>query len=294
MARAKKRPHLSLYEHEDDESTTTTVHQISGDWRRRRINSRPARIVRPSPPSNQQQPVAQDTPNDLFDPASYQDVLPVEITDQIEGITVVAKEKARRYESSDVPLKTFLPYRDEYLDDMLFCEGRGLYMHSKTCPRPCCSNQAEVRCKDCFGRELLCGGCMVTEHTRHPLHRVESWTGTQFVRNTLTALGLRLQLGHRLGEPCQNHSEARELMVIDVNGIHELKVAFCGCRPVEEYRQLLQLRWWPATPLLPRTAFTFNLLRQFHYQNLQGNITAFDFYRSLEFLTDGRLSSAIP
>lgn len=113
-----------------------------------------------------------------------------------------------------------------------------------------------------------------------------------FVRVTLAGLGLWLQLGHRVGGLCHNRSEERDLTVLHTNGHHELKVCFCHCQTVEEYQQLLRMRWWPATPLAPRSAFTFNVLRQWHYQNLQGNISAFDFYRSLEFLTDGTLSTA--
>ena len=79
------------------------------------------------------------------------------------------------------------------------------------------------------------------------------------------------------------------------NGIHQVKVNFCGCRLGFELRtQLLRFGWWPATPLNPRSAASFTVLRQFQYLNLQGNITAYDFYRGLEFQTDGRLSTDLP
>lgn len=58
--------------------------------------------------------------------------------------------------------------------------------------------------------------------------------------------------------------------------------------------QLLRIGWWPATPLDPQTVATFEVLRQFQIQNLQGNLTAYDFYRALELQTDGNLRAALP
>lgn len=205
----------------------------------------------------------------------------------------------------DAPLKTFLPYRDSYLDEMLTCEGRGVYIDDDVCPL-CKEGAPEIRCRDCFGGALICRDCILKTHAARPLHRIQvcsflcttttlmsitqRWDDKQFVRAALSELGLRIQLGHRHGEPCQLQSEERELTIIDCNGLHEVKVVFCHCQALADYRQLLRVCWWPATPIQPRTAFTFNVLRQFHYQNLQGNITAFDFYRSLEFITDGTLT----
>ena len=70
---------------------------------------------------------------------------------------------------------------------------------------------------------------------------------------------------------------------------------FCGCQlGLEDRQQLLQRQWFPASPLIPRTAFTFNLLRLFQLLNLQGGITTYEFYRSLELITDIRLSANLP
>lgn len=115
-----------------------------------------------------------------------------------------------------------------------------------------------------------------------------------FNRTSLLELGLVIQLGHRIGEPCAN-AQLRKLTVLDTNGLHTVAVRFCDCQLEHPHRrQLMRVRWWPATPSDPQTVFTFNLLREFQYQNLQGHITAYDFYQSLEFLTDGRLSVDTP
>ncbi|KAJ8690141.1 hypothetical protein PTI98_011599 [Pleurotus ostreatus] len=50
---------------------------------------------------------------------------------------------------------------------------------------------------------------------------------------------------------------------------------------------LLEVGWWPSSPLEPQTATTFPLLRLFHNLNLQGCLPATDFYRSLEQLHNG-------
>ena len=87
------------------------------------------------------------------------------------------------------------------------------------------------------------------------------------------------------------------------NGVHKVNVNFCHCQPGFEHRQqLLAVAWYPATPLDPETCATFEVMRQFHTLNLQGNLTAYDFYQTLELLTDGwgkerlpvRASCAIP
>ena len=110
----------------------------------------------------------------------------------------------------------------------------------------------------------------------------------------MTELGLVVRLGHALGTTCANPT-SRNLTVLDSNGVHAIAVEFCDCQSNLPHRkQLLEMRWFPATPIDPRTAFTFNLLRQFQYFNLQGGITSYEFYRALEFITDGRLSANLP
>jgi hypothetical protein len=65
----------------------------------------------------------------------------------------------------------------------------------------------------------------------------------------------------------------RGLTVVEDNGFHEMKVNFCACpRPDDtsptHWEQLLQVRLFPATWVQPETAFTFNVMRQFHVHSL--------------------------
>ncbi|KAJ7818572.1 hypothetical protein B0H14DRAFT_3473649 [Mycena olivaceomarginata] len=45
-------------------------------------------------------------------------------------------------------------------------------------------------------------------HQRLPFHHIERWDGQCFERCTLKSLGIRIQLGHRLGEKCPNPAPA--------------------------------------------------------------------------------------
>lgn len=217
--------------------------------------------------------------------------------------------RAYKIQRQDTPLKIFIQYRDEYLDSLLRRDGRGIYRLDETCSH-CETGKCEIRCKECFGGELVCTECTLHSHRLLPLHQIEvcakslfrlsayqyqqRWDGTSFQHESLMELGLTIQLRHRVGQMCPNQIH-RKLTVIHSNGFHKVLVSFCECNPkVPRRQQLLERGWWPATPLDPQTVATFEVLRQFQYQNLQGNLTAYDFYHALEMQTDGRLSIAIP
>lgn len=117
----------------------------------------------------------------------------------------------------------------------------------------------------------------------------QEWTGTFFQKARLSALGLRVQLGHDVGATCPHpHLGAKDFIVIHLNGIHQVSVNFCGCYPhPEHWRQLVRFGWYPATPLNPQTCASLETLRLFQTMNLQGKISAYDFYQALVRLTDG-------
>lgn len=78
--------------------------------------------------------------------------------------------------------------------------------------------------------------------------------------------------------------------MIDHNGQHNLAIAFCGCDQAAaagcSYEQLLRRQLFPATHTDPNTAFTFRMLEHYHIQSLQGKISMFDYYESIERMTD--------
>lgn len=102
-------------------------------------------------------------------------------------------------------------------------------------------------------------------------------------------LGLRVQLGHPVGQRCilPQQVSKDEFVLIDTNGIHELGLDFCGCETSNSHvRQLLRHGWFPSTATDPRTAATFRLLRHFQILSFESKASAYEFYHSLVRLTD--------
>jgi hypothetical protein len=94
-------------------------------------------------------------------------------------------------------------------------------------------------------------------------------------------------MGHE-GDPCPypDHS-IKNFTVVDVSGIHAITLRFCGyVGALHPRNQLLAASWFPASLDRPQTAFTFDVLDTFQLLNLQGKISAFDFYYSLDHKTD--------
>lgn len=107
---------------------------------------------------------------------------------------------------------------------------------------------------------------------------------------SLKELGLRIQLGHRVGEKCVNpdRSTEDEFVVLDHGGIHTVCLDFCGCgkHTQSHTTQLLRVGWFPASVKNPRTAATFRLLSTFELLSYESKISTFEFYQALARLTD--------
>ncbi|KAJ7826688.1 hypothetical protein B0H14DRAFT_2290289, partial [Mycena olivaceomarginata] len=108
--------------------------------------------------------------------------------------------------------------------------------------------------------------CFIEEHTHSPFHWAEVWDTTRgfFVRHDISKLDHVIQLGHQ-GETCPSPSPVRLFTVIESNGLHSTKLAFCGCReqPPDKIGQLMRARLFPATTRDPHSAFTISMLKQF-------------------------------
>ena len=82
----------------------------------------------------------------------------------------------------------------------------------------------------------------------------QEWKNGFFQWTTLQKLGLRVQLEHAPGVLCPFWTHGhKDFVIIDISGIHTIEVDFCGCdaalaTPCE---QLLEVGWWPSTPLEP-------------------------------------------
>lgn len=100
-----------------------------------------------------------------------------------------------------------------------------------------------------------------------------------------------LQLGHRPGQYCPAPTIGpRNFVVIHTNGLHPVTVQYCQCAQLQTagsvVQQLLRYELYPATLEDPSTCCTFRLMETFHMLTLQGKITAYDYYISLQKLTN--------
>lgn len=117
----------------------------------------------------------------------------------------------------------------------------------------------------------------------------QHWTGNFFAKTSLRDIGLVVYLGHN-GCQCPTSVKKRKLSVCDTSGFHEVNMVFCGCYHanigfVHEWKQLMRLRWYPATCTRPNTVFTFRVLDFFHELTLQGKLNLYDFHETLDRIT---------
>lgn len=88
------------------------------------------------------------------------------------------------------------------------------------------------------------------------------------------------------------------MTIIHTNGLHRVRAAFCGCSHdagVASWQQAIRQEWYPATLDKPKTFATFNVLNTFHKMTLEGKSTTYDFYSSLEKLSNnvGKLETKV-
>ncbi|GJE99776.1 CxC2 domain-containing protein [Phanerochaete sordida] len=192
----------------------------------------------------------------------------------------------------DPTLREWTTQAEKFLDELLRLEGtRGA--SREICPLcPPSAPQAPLyRCSDCFGGQLVCQGCCLAVHHDQPFHRIKRWNGQYFEKITLQAIGLTVQLGHPHGQPCASPIPApRASLVIHTNGMHPVTLLFCGCSNIaaagDRTQQLLRAELYGASLTDPTTFCTFRVLEHFHVLTLQSKITAYDYYMTLQAMTD--------
>lgn len=199
----------------------------------------------------------------------------------------------------------------------------------------CRGNAGTFRCRSCWGRPLLCMECCVTEHHANPFHRIEQLQpGGHFAPASLGKLGITLQLGSKVaGCTCQGaeptedrvpdpededesddeveepgifpafhdhggqgwEGVGRNMIVVDVTGIHLIPVRFCRCAGSEpDDIQLLQNELYPSTQRAIRTCFTYAVLDAFLLENVECKTSASAFYTRLQRQTDPIFPHKVP
>ena len=137
--------------------------------------------------------------------------------------------------------------------------------------------------------DVLCDACIVERHVRHPLHVIEEHTGKFFRQTSLSNLGLKPTLMHD-GKKCPYVPEGYrgvETLIVHTNGIHKLRVIYCDC-PDKPPRaiQLVKSKLFPGTAEDPRSAFSFDLLKDFHLHTRVSKKSSYDYLRAVQRRTD--------
>ncbi|KAH8796807.1 hypothetical protein DL96DRAFT_1825613 [Flagelloscypha sp. PMI_526] len=118
----------------------------------------------------------------------------------------------------------------------------------------------------------------------HPLHVIQRWAGDFWKADTLANVGIIYHLGH-FGRLCPFPSEPTKLVVMDINGVHQVEVCSCTCRPMSFSEELLRHGWYPATVSKPQTVVTLRCLDFYRSLCVVGNVNVHDFVCSLENFT---------
>ncbi|OCH85162.1 hypothetical protein OBBRIDRAFT_740373 [Obba rivulosa] len=183
------------------------------------------------------------------------------------------------------------PHFDGILGDLLAREA------DPGIPGLCsCGGQAIVRCLQCVIGEAMCKECIKQSHHHHPFHWVDVWEDGFFKHYDLYALDLVLDLGHQ-GRPCPHRSTAEKhesLTVVHTNGVHKIAIHQCHCpgRP-PLLNQLILAGLFPGTVKRPASAFTVELLREWHIHALVSKKSAYNYVRALYRLSDNAFPSSV-
>ena len=104
------------------------------------------------------------------------------------------------------------------------------------------------------------------------------------------------QLG--FGGPKTGHNDKYEgpiITVVDRSGVHEIGISWCCCREAPERdMQLMMAGLFPATFRNPKTVFTFQVLEDFHLDNLECKTTPSQFFSRLRRLTNDEFPNTVP
>ena len=85
----------------------------------------------------------------------------------------------------------------------------------------------------------------------------------------------------------QVHNGGQVMTIVHTSGVHYLPVIFCGCsQAAAEDIQLFWVRLYPSTYKSCKTVFTFQLLDDYHLENLECKTLATHYYSKLRRITN--------
>ena len=85
------------------------------------------------------------------------------------------------------------------------------------------------------------------------------------------------------------------MTVVDRSGVHEIGVSWCCCPGAPDHdMQLMMAGLFPATFHKPKTAFTFQVLEDYHLDNLECKTTPSQYFSRLRRLTNDEFPDTVP
>ena len=189
----------------------------------------------------------------------------------------------------------------------------------------CGSGDGQFQCSNCIGDMVHCRNCLMESHKLLPFHRIKMWNGKYFVKTTLRDQGFIIHLGHH-GQMCsdtedlwmdifedapieedidllQDQMDGKMNNVMDdtivnivhTTGVFKHKVRWCRFKNAPEKTvQLFQMQLFPASHLRPETAFTFDVLDNFHIDAMECKTAAASFMKKLCRLTNNTFPHTVP
>ena len=149
-------------------------------------------------------------------------------------------------------------------------------------------------CEDCNGYRVRCNECFIESHKESRFHWAKVWDDRGFfVRKDISTLrdgGYATTLGHG-GEQCPTNvaTAVAPLLarVVHLNGVHGTLIHFCHCSGVgDKFTQMKDDGLFPGSAKDPETCFTTDVLRHFHLLSNQSKISAYNYFATLQRLTD--------
>lgn len=152
------------------------------------------------------------------------------------------------------------------------------------------------RCRQCFDLGLLCSSCMCSAHQDNPFHRLRRWTGTHFVDDTLSNIGVVIRLGcSHPGKRCRSRAEpekTKTMTVLHCNGFQKCQISYCSCLPEGGFFseaaavQLVKAGLFPASFKQPQTVFTLEVLEEFRHLSHHAKVNGRDFIATKTRMTN--------
>ena len=180
----------------------------------------------------------------------------------------------------------------------------------QSCSSPACTCEGIYWCTDCFLQPLFCTSCYWEQHVKHPLHQAKQWVDQFFDDSSLCLVSIILELSRQYIDTVQavmeiqlSHGEhwclvsatAGDPLEIDEDSWEDIEFTYCNCTgAAEKHIQLFWSQLFLASLLKPQTAFTFWVLDDFLWDNVECGTLAMNYFSKLRWITSNAFPHLVP